>query len=427
MALLSSSQWFARAKNRMPGGVNSPVRAFQAVGGEPPFIVAAEGAMVISIEGQRYTDYVGSWGSMIVGHAHPAVVQAVTEAAAKGMSFGALTVGEVQFSERIASLYPSIQMLRIVSSGTEATMAAIRVARGYTGRDIIVKFEGCYHGHADCLLVKAGSGAATLGVPNSAGVPASTVQHTRTLPYHDRAALRTVFATIGHDIAAVIVEPAVGNMGCIPPDPEFLQEILKLTKEYGAVSIFDEVMTGCRVSPSGVQGLFNFVPDLTCLGKIIGGGLPLAAYGGRRDIMEKIAPLGPVYQAGTLSGNPVAVSAGMATLAFLQPSLYQYLEELGAQLEQGINKLLPCCSFPLCFQRIGSMFTLFFGPGPIRNWSDASRCDTERFGRWHQAMLEQKQYWPPSQFEAAFLSSAHTPELVEKTLAAIWIALQKVM
>jgi len=419
----TSAALFERATRVIPGGVNSPVRAFRAVGGHPVFVSRAEGAYLYGANDAKYIDYVGSWGPMILGHAHPDVIRAITEAAARGTSYGAPTELEVRFAERVCDLYPSIEMVRAVSSGTEATMAALRVARGFTGRELIVKFEGCYHGHADFLLVKAGSGLATFGVPDSAGVPSGMAGSTLTLPYNDRAALASLFQARGGAIAAVIVEPVVGNMGCVPPEPGFLEDILALCKAHGAVSIFDEVMTGCRLSPSGMQGRIDVRPDMTCLGKIVGGGMPLAAYGGRRAIMEKVAPLGPVYQAGTLSGNPVAVSAALATLARLDAPLYAKLEALGARLEAGLVEHVRAKKIEACVQRVGSMFTLFFGEGPIRSWDDAKACDTARFGRYHAAMLARGVYLPPSQFEAAFLSAAHTEADVDATLRAAGEAL----
>jgi len=409
---------FARAQRVIPGGVNSPVRAFRAVGGEPVFIARGEKAYLYGADGARYVDYVGSWGPLILGHAHPDVVRAITEAAALGTTFGAPTELEVRFAEEVQRLYPSIEMLRAVSSGTEATMAALRVARGYTHRDAIVKFEGCYHGHADFLLVKAGSGAATLGVPDSAGVPAAAAGNTLTLPYNDLAALRALFAERGSAIAAVIVEPVVGNMGVVPPAPGFLEEILALCKANGAVSIFDEVMTGSRVARGGMQERAGLVPDMTCLGKIIGGGLPLAVYGGKRAIMEQVAPLGPVYQAGTLSGNPVAVSAALAMFPHLEAALYARLESLGARLEAGLAKAAAKHDVPACVQRVGSMITLFFTRGPVRSWSDAKGADTARFGAWHAGMLSRGHYWPPSQFEAAFISGVHTEADIDSTIQA---------
>jgi glutamate-1-semialdehyde 2,1-aminomutase len=423
MAGPKSTELFARAQRVIPGGVNSPVRAFRAVGGDPIFIARAEGAYLWDADGTKYTDYIGSWGPMILGHAQPDVLRAITEAVARGTSYGAPTELEVRFAEKICALYPSIEMMRAVSSGTEATMAALRVARGFTGRDVIVKFEGCYHGHADFLLVKAGSGAATLGVPDSAGVPGATAGNTATLAYNDEAALRALFAARGKEIAAVIVEPVVGNMGCVPPQPGFLEAILELCKAHGAVSIFDEVMTGCRLSQSGMQGVTGLRPDMTCLGKIVGGGMPLAAYGGRRAIMEKVAPLGPVYQAGTLSGNPVAVSAALATLERLDAGLYEKLERLGARLEAGLNAALKKKGVTGCVQRVGSMITLFFAAGPIKSWDDAKACDTARFGTFHRGMRERGQYWPPSQFEAAFLSGALTEADIDATIAAAEAAL----
>ncbi len=409
---------FERAQRLIPGGVNSPVRAFRAVGGEPVFIARGEGAYLYGADGAKYVDYVGSWGPLILGHAHPDVVRAIAEAAARGTTFGAPTELEVRFAEEVVRLYPSIEMLRAVSSGTEATMAALRVARGFTGRDAIVKFEGCYHGHADFLLVKAGSGAATLGVPDSAGVPVATASNTLTLPYNDVPALRALFAERGGSIAAVIVEPVVGNMGVVPPAPGFLEEILALCKAHGAVSIFDEVMTGSRVARGGMQERAGLSPDLTCLGKIIGGGLPLAAYGGKRAIMEKVAPLGPVYQAGTLSGNPVAVSAALATFPHLDAALYAHLEALGARLEAGLTKAIARHDLAACVQRVGSMITLFFTRGPVRSWAEAKGADTARFGVWHKGMLARGHYWPPSQFEAAFFGNAHTEKDIDATVQA---------
>jgi len=413
-----SSSLFDRAQRVIPGGVNSPVRAFRAVGGTPILIERAEGATLYGADGDAYIDYVGSWGPMILGHAQPDVVRAVVEAAARGTSYGAPTELEVRFAELLTRLYPSMEMIRCVSSGTEATMSALRVARGFTGRDAVVKFEGCYHGHADFLLVKAGSGLATFGVPDSAGVPAGSAAGTLTLPFNDEAALRALFAARGKEIAAVIVEPVVGNMGVVPPEPGFLEAIISLCKEHGAVSIFDEVMTGCRVARGGMQARAGVLPDMTCLGKIIGGGMPLAAYGGKRAIMEKVSPLGPVYQAGTLSGNPVAVSAGLATLDRLGDALYEKLEMLGARLEDGLNDAIEDAELEACVQRVGSMLTLFFTKGPVRRWEDAKKSDTARFGRWHGAMLARGVYWPPAQFEAAFISGAHTVDDIDVTLRA---------
>jgi glutamate-1-semialdehyde 2,1-aminomutase len=418
-----SEKLFERATKVIPGGVNSPVRAFRSVGGNPIFMSKAKGAYLYGANGEQYIDFIGSWGPMILGHAHPDVVAAVHAAVDLGTSYGAPTELEVRFAEELTRTYPSMDMVRAVSSGTEATMAALRVARGFTGRDLIVKFEGCYHGHADFLLVKAGSGALTLGTPDSAGVPASAASNTLTIPFNDDAALRGCFEKYGSKIAAVIVEPVVGNMGCVPPLPGFLALLITLCAEYGAVSIFDEVMTGCRLSRSGAQGLFGLAPDMTCLGKIVGGGLPLAAYGGRREIMECVAPLGPVYQAGTLSGNPVAVSAGLATLAHLTEALYAKLETLSAKLENGIRKTLADRKEPLTVQRVGSMLTLFFTEGPVNNLDDASKSDTKRFARFHRSLLSQGVYWPPSQYEAAFLSVALTDADIDRTLGAMANAL----
>jgi glutamate-1-semialdehyde 2,1-aminomutase len=414
----ASRTLFERAARVIPGGVNSPVRAFRAVGGTPVFVARAEGAFLYGADGRRYVDYVGSWGPMILGHAHPAVVEAVRDAAVRGTSYGAPTELEVRFAEKVCALYPSIEMVRAVSSGTEATMSALRVARGFTGRDVVVKFEGCYHGHADFLLVKAGSGAATFGTPDSAGVPSATAASTLTLPFNDRAALEALFASRGGEIAALIVEPVVGNMGVVPPQPGFLEAIVSLCKRNGALSIFDEVMTGCRVARGGMQQRAGVSPDMTCLGKIVGGGMPLAAYGGKRAVMEKVAPLGPVYQAGTLSGNPIAVSAALATLERLDEALYAKLESLGARLETGLAEAVARRGVKACVQRVGSMLTLFFGAGPIRSWEQAKACDTKAFGRWHGAVLDRGVYWPPAQFEAAFISGAHTEDDVDATIAA---------
>lgn len=413
-----SSEVLSRAERWMPGGVNSPVRAFRAVGGHPPFIASAKGARVVDVAGKEYIDFVGSWGPAILGHAQPDVVRAVQEAASRGLSFGAPTELEVELCEVIGERYPSIEMLRLVSSGTEATMSALRVARGFTGRDVIVKFDGCYHGHSDALLVKAGSGAATFGNPDSAGVPASVVANTATLPFNDEAALTALFSANGARIAAVIVEPVVGNMGCVPPVPGFLETLAALCNEAGALLVFDEVMTGSRLARGGAQELFGIRPDLTCLGKVIGGGMPLAAYGGRRDVMQCVAPLGPVYQAGTLSGNPVAVSAGLATLRQLVPASYERLEVLGARLERGFNRILREKNVTASVQRVGSMITLFFHPGPVRSWTDADKSDRERFASWHRGLIERAIYWPASQFEAAFLSLAHDEADIDRTIAA---------
>jgi glutamate-1-semialdehyde 2,1-aminomutase len=407
-----------RAERLLPGGVNSPVRAFRAVGGSPVFVARAKGSTIVGADGREYLDYVGSWGPAILGHAHPSVVLAVQRAAENGLSFGAPTELEVKFAEEIVERYPSMEMLRCVSSGTEATMSALRAARGFTGRDVIVKFDGAYHGHADALLVKAGSGAATFGAPDSAGVPSATVASTVTAPYNDVQSLRDLFDHQGPSIAAVIVEPVAGNMGCVPPTPGFLEAIIELCERCEAVSIFDEVMTGSRLARGGAQERYGLRPAMTCLGKVVGGGMPLAVYGGRADIMKKIAPLGPVYQAGTLSGNPLAVTAGLATLELLDESAYARLETLGARLEAGLSQALREAKVAGVVQRVGSMLTVFFHDGPVRSWHDAARSDTTRFSAWHQGLAESGIYWPPSQYEAAFLSLAHTESDIDRTITA---------
>jgi glutamate-1-semialdehyde 2,1-aminomutase len=423
MADAISRELFEQAKSVLPGGVNSPVRAFRAVGNSPIFIEKASGAYLFSAGGERYIDYVGSWGPAILGHAQPDVVRAVQKAAESGLSFGAPTELEVRFARAVIERYPSIEMLRCVSSGTEATMSALRVARGATGRSVIVKFDGGYHGHADSLLVKAGSGAVTFGNPDSAGVPEGMIATTATAPYNDISALKELFATRGKEIAAVIVEPVAGNMGCVPPVPGFLAAIIELCEKNGALSIFDEVMTGCRLAPGGAQERFGLSPHLTCLGKVVGGGMPLAVYGGKRAVMERIAPLGPVYQAGTLSGNPLAVSAGLATLERLVPSVYERLEALGARLEAGLNRALETTRTEGVVQRVGSMLTLFFQKGPVNDFKDALESDTKRFASWHAGLIARGVYWPPSQFEAAFLSAAHTEDDVDRTVTAATEAL----
>jgi glutamate-1-semialdehyde 2,1-aminomutase len=424
MADTVSAELFSRAVRVIPGGVNSPVRAFRAVSGTPIFIREAKGATLTGADGSKYIDCIGSWGPMILGHAHPEVVRAIQEVAAHGLTFGAPTELEVLFAEKLLSLYPSMQKVRAVNSGTEATMSALRVARGFTKRDIIIKFEGCYHGHADALLVKAGSGLATLGTPDSAGVAARVAATTATATFNDLAGLRAIFEAHPDEIAAVIVEPVVGNMGCVLPAAGFLQGIIDLCKEFGAVSIFDEVMTGCRLSDGGAQKLFGLTPDMTTLGKIIGGGLPLAAYGGRAEIMDMVAPVGPVYQAGTLSGNPLAVTAGLTTLEHLTPALYEHLEAIGARLEAGLRGVIERTETKACVQRVGSMITLFFCEGPVRNWQDADRCDRQAFADFHGKLLAAGIYWPPAQFEAAFLSEAHTEADIDKIIVAAENALR---
>jgi len=405
---MDSPDLFRRAARVIPGGVNSPVRAFRGVGGEPFFVAEARGARLTDVDGRSYVDLVGSWGPLILGHAPAAVVEAVVEAAARGTSYGAPTAQEVEMAEAVTAACPSMEMLRLVSSGTEAAMSAIRVARGATGRDVIVKFDGCYHGHADSLLVKAGSGGATLGIPDSRGVPADLARLTATLPFNDLDAVRDLFRARGDDIAAVIVEPVAGNMGVVAPAPGFLEGLREVTARHGSVLIFDEVITGFRVAYGGAQARYGVRPDLTCLGKIIGGGLPVGAYGGRRDLMAHVAPLGGVYQAGTLSGNPLAVAAGLATLrALREGDPYARLERLGARLEAGLRAAADKAGLPVTVNRVGSMLTAFFTDGPVTDYASARRSDTARYGRYFHAMLERGVFLAASQFEAAFVSLAH--------------------
>ncbi len=419
--------WFERARRHMPGGVNSPVRAWRAVGGMPWFARRGQGAWVEDVDGNRRVDYVLSYGPLIAGHAHPAVVEAVAEAAKRGTSFGFPTPQEVELAELICKLVPSIEMVRLVNSGTEATMSALRVARGFTGRDLVVKFVGCYHGHVDALLVRAGSGAATLGVPDSAGVPADTVRHTLVLPYNDLAAVEDAFARHGDDIAAVIVEPVAGNMGCVPPVDGFLDGLRRLTSEHGALLVFDEVMTGFRVGVGGAQERYGVRPDLTCLGKVIGGGLPVGAYGGRADIMRSVAPLGPVYQAGTLSGNPLSVAAGLATLRLVaQEGAFDALEARTEALCQGLERVASAAGVPVRVQRVGTMFTVFFTDRPVRDFDDASHCDKDAFTTYFRAMAAAGVSLPPSPFEACFTSLAHGDEEIELTLDAAAKAMESV-
>ncbi|MFQ5817784.1 MAG: glutamate-1-semialdehyde 2,1-aminomutase [Terriglobia bacterium] len=418
-----SQEWFCRAQEKIPGGVNSPVRAFKAVGGEPLFIQHAQGACLTDVDGNTYLDYLGSWGPLILGHAHPAVVVAVGQAAACGTSYGAPTPGEVELAELIGEAFPSVEKVRLVNSGTEATMSALRVARAFTGRKTIVKFEGCYHGHADSLLARAGSGVATLGLPDSAGVPEEFVQFTLTLPYNDLAAVEAAFQSrsfgTGREIAAVIVEPVAGNMGCVLPQGGFLEGLRALTERHGALLIFDEVITGFRIAYGGAQERFGVRADLTTLGKIIGGGLPAGAYGGRRDVMEQVAPVGPVYQAGTLAGNPLAVAAGATALRLLtQPETYEKLEALGAQLAEGLTQAARAAGVPVQVNRAGSMLTVFFTDTPVTDFASAKRADTVRFARFFHGLLARGVYWPPAQFEAAFVSLAHTSADITKTVAA---------
>ena len=414
-----SQRLYRRAVDRIPGGVNSPVRAWRAVGGDPVFIQRGRGANLWDADGQMYIDYVGSWGPMILGHAHPKVLTAIQNAMRDGTSFGAPTAREVEMAETLAAAIPSVEMVRLVSSGTEATTAAIRLARASTGRPAILKFDGCYHGHVDALLVRAGSGAATFGVPDSAGVPAAVATQTLIARFNDLASVEACFNAEPQGIAAVIVEPVVGNMGVIPPANDFLRELRELTRRYGALLILDEVITGFRLGYGAVQTQFGVEPDLTCLGKIVGGGLPLAAFGGKRAIMEQLAPLGPVYQAGTLSGNPLAVAAGLQTLELLsKPGAYERLEVQSARLEQGLRAAFSGYDRPWCLNRVGSMWTLFFGTTAVRDADGARRCDTEIFGRWFRGMLDRGVYLPPSQFEAAFVSLAHTEEDIDTTVRA---------
>ncbi|WP_020484047.1 glutamate-1-semialdehyde 2,1-aminomutase [Methylomonas sp. MK1] len=418
--MTQSSELFSQAKQYIPGGVNSPVRSFSGVGGTPVYFDRAAGAYVYDSEGKRYIDYVGSWGPMILGHAHPAVIEAVKLSAEKGLSFGAPTEIETLMAQTVCELLPSIEMVRMVSSGTEATMSALRLARGYTGRDKIVKFEGCYHGHSDSLLVKAGSGALTFGVPSSPGVPASVAADTLTLTYNDSDAVRSTFAELGDKIACIIVEPVAGNMNCIPPEPGFLQTLRDVCDQYGSVLIFDEVMTGFRVSLQGAQGLYGIKPDLTTLGKIIGGGLPVGAFGGSRKIMEYLAPLGPVYQAGTLSGCPVAMAAGLKTLELInQPGFYEALTAKTATLLKGLQAASDQAGIAFTTNQVGGMFGLFFSnEKSVSRFSQVMACDVDRFKRFFHGMLDKGFYLAPSAFEAGFVSAAHADEDLQATVDA---------
>lgn len=413
-----SEELFARATELMPGGVNSPVRAFRGVGGTPLFIQSASGPTIADVDGRTYIDFVGSWGPMILGHADAEIVSALSAVAASGTSFGAPNELEVELAEEIVDAVPSIEMVRMVNSGTEATMSAIRLARGVTGRDKLVKFEGCYHGHADSLLVKAGSGVATLGLPDSPGVPASLAQHTLTASFNDPAALDDVFKRHG-DIAAVIIEPVAGNMGVVTPEPGFLNFAREITTSNGALLIFDEVMTGFRLARGGAQGLYGITPDITCLGKIIGGGLPVGAYGGSRELMRNIAPTGPIYQAGTLSGNPLAMTAGLLTLRRLKDhSIYQKLESSSARLCEGLSNAAAAAGIQTMTNRVGSMWTTFFTNEPVTNWNSANKSDRQLYGRFFHAMLDEGVYLAPSQFEAGFVSIAHTDLIIDETIEA---------
>jgi len=415
----SSDSLFERALRSIPGGVNSPVRAFGAVGGTPVFFERASGAYLWDVEGKRYVDYVGSWGPMVAGHTHPAVVEAVQEAASRALSFGAPTAAEVELAEALCRLVPSLEAVRLVSSGTEATMTAIRLARGFTGRSLIVKFEGCYHGHADALLVKAGSGALTFGNPSSAGVPAETAAHTAVLDYNDVSQVKNYFEKNGPQTAAVIVEPVAGNMNLVLPAPGFLEALREECTRHGAVLIFDEVMTGFRVARGGAQARFDIRPDLTTLGKVIGGGLPVGALGGRREIMHKLAPLGPVYQAGTLSGNPIAVAAGLATLKLVDsPGFQEKIDSVTRSLVEGLGDEAKKTGVAFSSQSIGSMFGIYFRNAPPRSFGEVMQCDRERFKRFFHAMLERGVYLAPSAYEAGFVSAAHGDAEIEATLAA---------
>jgi len=410
-----------RAEQLIPGGVNSPVRAFRSVGSEPPFLVRGEGAHVWDADGNRYIDYVGSWGPLILGHAEPSVIEAIVQAARKGTSFGASTPTEAELAALVIDAFPAIEKVRFVSSGTEATMSAIRLARAATGRKMIVKFEGCYHGHSDMLLVKAGSGMATLGIPGSAGVPEEFVEFTLALPYNNVSAVEEAFSKFKGQIACVIVEPVVGNMGCVPPTPGYLQALRLITARDGALLILDEVMTGFRVAFGGASELYNVKPDLTTLGKIIGGGLPVGAYGGAAKLMDMIAPVGPVYQAGTLSGNPLAMAAGIATLCQLKANreqFYRQLDEMSGKLVAGITTAAKEAGVAMTANRVGSMFTFFFTDKQVKDWDGAATCDTVKFGRFHGAMMDAGVWLPPSQFEAAFLSISHTQGDIDDTVAA---------
>ena len=421
LSLARSAVLRQRAEKLFPGGVNSPVRAFGAVGGDAPFIERAQGAYLWDADGNRYIDYFGSWGPMILGHAFPPVVEAIQRAAANSASFGASTQAEGDLAERIVACYPAIEKLRFVSSGTEATMSAIRLARAAAGRKIVVKFEGCYHGHSDGLLVKAGSGVATFGIPGSAGVPEEIAQLTLALPFNDIAAVEAAFSAHPGQIAAIIVEPIVGNAGCIPPAPGYLESLRAITAREGSLLIVDEVMTGFRIGPGGACELCGLDPDLVTLGKIIGGGLPVGAFGGKRVFMDQLAPLGPVYQAGTLSGNPLAMAAGLATISYLQEhaaEVYPRLEKAAEALARGVADEAFKANIPLGCNRVGSMWTWFFTSGPVTNYEQAARSDTKRFAAFHRAMLEAGVWLPPSQFEAVFISTAHTDEDVEQTIEA---------
>jgi glutamate-1-semialdehyde 2,1-aminomutase len=426
LKLSRSHVLYQEAQEVLPGGVNSPVRAFRGVGGEPVFIERAQGPYLYDVDGNRYLDYVQSWGPMILGHAYPSVLEAVIAASQRGFSFGAPTQAESELAKLVIDSVPSVQMIRFVNSGTEATMSALRLARAYTGRSKIIKFSGCYHGHADMLLVQAGSGVATMGLPDSPGVPVETTTNTLTVAYNDAEGVEELFQTYPNEIAAVIVEPVAANMGLVLPIPGFLEKLRDLTTRYGAVLIFDEVMTGFRVALGGMQERVAITPDLTCFGKIIGGGLPVGAYGGRRDIMQLVAPLGAMYQAGTLSGNPLAMAAGIATLQELRkPGQYERLERKGQLLDDGVARVLHDTGTQAQFVRIGAMFCLYFAPGPVTNYADAKRSDVSRYAQYFWAMLAGGVYLPPSQFEACFISLALEDEMIEETVKNLELVLRK--
>ena len=419
MKIDRSTSLFQNSQKVIPGGVNSPVRACKAVGTLPRFIEHADGCRLVDADGNEYIDYVGSWGPMILGHRHPAVIQAITDVLSRGTSFGAPTDLELELACQVVEAVPSVEMVRMVNSGTEATMSAIRLARGATGRDIVIKFDGCYHGHADTLLVDAGSGVATLNIPGSPGIPESVVRHTLSLPYNDPEVVRTIMAEKGKDVAAIIVEPVAGNMGMVPPLPGFLETLREVTQQNGSLLIFDEVMCGFRVAYGGAQSLYNVRPDLTCFGKIIGGGMPVGAYGGRKDIMSQVAPGGAVYQAGTLSGNPVAMAAGLATLEQLrQPGVYDTLEQRSQCLAEGLAEAAQRNDIPVSFNRVGSMLGMFFTDRAVNDFDTAKMSDLERFGRYYRDMLDAGVYLAPSQFEACFVSLAHDDAAIEQTIKA---------
>jgi len=422
----TSIRLFAEAQHYIPGGVNSPVRAFKSVGGNPVYIEKGEGSRICDVDGNHYIDYIGSWGPLILGHAHPRVLAAIQEAAALGTSFGAPTARETEMAKQVCEIVPSVEVVRMVNSGTEATMSALRLARGYTKRDKIMKFEGCYHGHADSLLIKAGSGVATLGLPDSPGVPETTAVNTITVPYNDLDSVKLAFEKFGHELAAVIVEPIAGNMGVVPPQPGFLEGLRAITQEYGTLLIFDEVMTGFRVARGGAQELYGITPDLTTMGKVIGGGLPVGAYGGKREIMNQVAPAGPIYQAGTLSGNPLAMAAGLTTLQELgKPGVYEQLEARSARLAEGLVENARKLGLPHTMNRVGSMVCLFFTDTPVINYETAKTSDLKRFAAYFQYLLEEGVMIPPSQFEGMFVSLAHTDEDIERTIEASYNAMKK--